>query len=91
MKYPIYFYGNTCIHCGSNGSLTFVDRMGKETRRPIYPICKMICKECNTEYFVKWIKNFDETLVPVCVSKDEITKFEKEIVQFAMQNKRIPK
>lgn len=90
LKYPIYFEGNTCIRCGCNGSLTFRDRMGQESRRPIYPICKMVCLNCNTEYFVRWIRNDNDKMIPICVGKDEVKQFEDGIVKFAMESRRKP-
>lgn len=90
IQYPVYFEKNICIHCGHNGSLLFIDKMGNETKQPIYPIINMVCKDCGTEYFLEWIRNDNDKMIPICIDKDKIKNFESEISKFALENKRKP-
>jgi hypothetical protein len=54
-QYPIYFEKrNICVHCGAEGTLTFVDKFGKETNKEIYPFDHIKCKKCNATYSILW-------------------------------------
>lgn len=55
VKYPIYFEGqNKCVHCGGQGTLTFVDKFGKETNKEINAFDHIICTKCNRLYSIQW-------------------------------------
>ena len=87
--YPIYFLNNTCVHCGSKGSLFFIDSRNTKTHQPVYPIEKIVCTNCKTEYFIKWIKSHNDEMIPVCCSKDDIKDFEDDIIMYTLKNKRV--
>lgn len=54
-KYPIYFEkNNICVHCGSEGQLTFVDKFGNETKREIHPFDHIKCKSCGRHFSILW-------------------------------------
>lgn len=54
IKYPISFDHNECVHCGSKGTLLFVDIFGNKSTKEIYPFDHMICTKCNRKYSLKW-------------------------------------
>ena len=55
VKYPIYFEGqNRCVHCGGQGTLTFVDKFGKETNKEINAFDHIKCTRCNRIYSIEW-------------------------------------
>lgn len=55
IRYPIQFNGrNICVHCGAEGSLTFVDAFGKETNKEIHAFDHLKCKNCGRNYSILW-------------------------------------
>jgi ribosomal protein L40E len=89
MRFPIYFTKNICIHCGARGHLVYKDIRGIESKSPIYPITKIVCKKCGTEYFPKWINmNNDTDMIPVCTDRESIKDFEEVIEKYSLENKR---
>ena len=55
IKYPITFdKRNTCVHCGSDRSLVFVDRFGNETRQEIHAFDHIKCTKCGRKYSILW-------------------------------------
>ena len=58
VQYPIMFdRRNVCVHCGSEGSLTFVDKFGKETKKEIHPFDHIKCKNCGRHFSILWEKD----------------------------------
>ena len=69
-QYPVYFEKrNVCVHCGAEGSLTFVDKFGRETKREIYPFDHIKCKACGREYSIMWQYDSDnpDVMYPTAV------------------------
>ena len=88
MKYPIYFYDyRICIHCGSN-KVVPINKYGKVQKVMIYPITHMMCNECKTQYFIKWIENEEGDIVPTCCGDNEKQKIIEEISSFAKNTRR---
>lgn len=53
--YPIIFEGrNVCVHCGSEGSLRFVDKFGNETNKDIHPFDHLKCSHCGRSFSILW-------------------------------------
>lgn len=87
MRYPIFFYNyHICIKCGSHNVVP-IDKFGRESKSMIYPISKMRCKRCGTEYIVKWITK-DGKRIPVCTGDDELHNIEDNIVEYSKAQKR---
>lgn len=89
MIYPISFIDNTCVHCGEQRSVKFVDIYRNNVKDPIYPATKMVCMKCNTEYFIRWIskENSDE-MIPVTCSDNIKQIFEEEIIKYSKEHRR---
>lgn len=85
--YPVVSVNSICPHCGKE--LVFIDKFGNKNNDPIYPISKFKCKDCDNEFYIKWVHiDGEEVLVPVPTSHHSIERFEKEIIEFAEKNKR---
>lgn len=71
-EYPIYFEKrNICIHCGAEGTLTFVDKFGRETNKEIYPFDHIKCKKCGRTYSILWQKDStNNKMFPCAVERD---------------------
>lgn len=55
VQIPIYFERkNICPCCGATGTLIFVDSMGRETKKEIYPFDHIKCKACGQNYAIYW-------------------------------------
>ena len=53
VQYPIFFdKRNICVHCGSEGSLIFVDKFGRDTKKEIYPFDHIRCTKCNRHFSI---------------------------------------
>lgn len=87
--YPISFTDGTCPHCGEK-SLRFVDKFDHKSKDPIYPANKLVCINCDKEFFIRWIQDNDnkEKMIPLTCSDNMKDKFEKEIIDFAIKNRR---
>jgi Zn ribbon nucleic-acid-binding protein len=76
-----------CVKCGHK-SVEMVDKFERTTRHTFYTITKMKCSHCGAIYSIKWQEDSSGTLVPTCVDKESITKFEKEILTFSKSTRR---
>ena len=55
VTFPIYFrHKNTCLHCGENGTLVFVDKFGNESTKEISAFEHIRCTKCGRIYSIKW-------------------------------------
>ena len=59
-EYPLIFNTNTCVHCGADNSLVFVDIFGRESKTEIHPFDHIKCNNCNRNYSIKWESSEDE-------------------------------
>lgn len=68
-KYPVTFHKrNTCIHCGADGSLEFVDIFGNKSNKEIHPFDHIKCKKCGRSYSINWEQEEDSCkMYPVAV------------------------
>ena len=55
-RFPLHFeHKNTCIHCGANGSLVFVDKFGNTSTKETSNAFEHIrCEKCGRIYSMKW-------------------------------------
>lgn len=87
-KYPFTFEDyRICIHCGSH-NVEAIDKFDKPTKNFIYPLSKMKCPDCNTEYYIKWITNREGNLVPTCCGESDVEEISKSIIDFSQQSRR---
>ena len=82
-NYPIYFLDNTCLECGAKAVVP-INRFDKPERSqpPLYPIYKMRCQKCGTEYGIRWVPKENggtELDVPIACSKRYINDFVENI------------
>ena len=87
IDYPIYFYDNTCVHCGAKAVVP-IDKYDRPSKSMIYPIKNLQCMKCNRRYFINWIKDEDDNMIPVTSSKNEISLFEDDVVKYAAEHRR---
>ena len=60
MKIPISFYNyKICVHCGSD-KVRAIDKYGRPMDINIYPVSKLHCDKCGTDYVPRWIQDEDE-------------------------------
>lgn len=75
--YPIMFDGrNICVHCGGEGTLTFVDKFGRATNQDIHAFDCIKCKKCGRTYSILWQN--DESngkMYPSAVERNIKTEF----------------
>lgn len=55
--YPVYFDNNTCVACGAENTLTFVNIFGKPCREEIHPYDFIKCTKCGAKYSIEWKPN----------------------------------
>ena len=68
--YPVRFEKhNICVHCGSTGTLVFVNKWGKETKKEIYPFNKIKCTKCGTVYSIMWQMDDNGDMYPTAVDE----------------------
>lgn len=74
---PIYFSKrNICVHCGSEGTLKFIDKFSNITKKEIYPFSGIICTNCNTKYSIKWeIDDTNNKMYPCAVDNNIVSDF----------------
>jgi ribosomal protein L37E len=54
-RFPVYFkHKNTCIHCGADGQLVFVDKFGRETTKELTAFEHIKCRACGRIYSMRW-------------------------------------
>lgn len=90
--YPVYFMGNICPHCGVVDKLKFIDNRGESvSHMAIYPITKIKCTECNTEYFPKWINNEEDPkkMTVTTTGNYAIDNMVDKISEYSLKNKRL--
>lgn len=91
VRYPVSFKNNICCcSCGSEGKMVFEQSNGKRLKYlPIYGSSSIICENCNTRYFIKWIWNEEEQdFEPYASDGLNIDLFADEISKLNEQNKR---
>lgn len=55
LQMPIYFKKrNECVHCGTVGSLVFIDKFGNESRHEVKAFDHIKCKRCGRLYSILW-------------------------------------
>ena len=91
-EYPVYFEDfRICIHCGSN-SVRAINRFNKPTndfKDFIHPISKFRCMDCNREYYIKWVKDKEGKIIPVCCGESDINKVANDIINISKDKRRI--
>ena len=86
--YPfLYEDYRICLHCGSK-SVHPINEYNKVSDNMIYPIVKFKCSKCNTEFYIKWIRNSNNELVPTCCGKESLLDVIDNIIEFSKENKR---
>lgn len=88
--YPISYTNGKCPHCSKDNSLRFLDKFDNKSKDPIYTANKMVCLNCNSEFFIRWIQDPDnkKEMLPAVCSDNRKQKFEDEIIKFAKENRR---
>lgn len=87
-KYPYFYYDyKICIHCGKK-TVVPVDKFGRETKVMIYPVSHMICKSCNRSYFIKWIKDNNNEMIPICCDDNEKIEVAESIIESAINYRK---
>lgn len=77
-NYPIYFYNNTCLNCGSRNTIVPVNMFGSTCKLDsIYPIYSLKCNKCGKEFFILWGCDEDGFDIPIAVSKNMIESYTK--------------
>ena len=79
--YPFYFDNyKICIHCASS-NVKLIDKFDKPVKGDsIYPISKLRCMDCNTEYYIRWVKNDKGKIIPICCSDIDIDSVANNIM-----------
>lgn len=55
VKFPVYFrHKNICIHCGGEGTLVFVDKFGRESKKELSAFEHIKCTKCGRIYSMRW-------------------------------------
>lgn len=76
-SYPILFdRKNVCIHCGTENSLTIVDKFGNETKQEIHPFDYIRCRNCGRHYSIKWESDPDNNGKMYPIASDRSIKRE---------------
>lgn len=89
--YPIYFTDNTCIRCGKKGCLRYLDNRGHVVKDAIYPVSKIVCKNCGETYYINWIKEDSNHIRPICVDKSYMDSVESNMETYAQSHRRCMK
>ena len=76
-----------CVKCGHK-TVNMIDKFDITTRTKFYPVTKMRCSHCGTEYYIKWIENESGNKIPVCADVDSINQFKENIIQYAKNKRR---
>lgn len=88
MRVPIYFEDyRICIRCGSHNVVP-IDKFGRESKQFIYPVSFFQCKTCNQTYTIKWIRDKDNNMIPVCSDNTQLTNVEDSIIIQSIHDKR---
>ena len=54
-RLPLHFENrNTCVHCGADNSLEFIDKFGRLTNKEINAFDHIKCKKCGRIYSILW-------------------------------------
>ena len=88
MKVPISFEDySICPHCGTH-SVKAIDKYNREMDLLIYPISKLHCSHCGTDFFPNWING--EGTEPILVAGDNELKkdFSHVICEYSELNRR---
>lgn len=86
--YPISFEDyHICIHCGSH-EVEAIDKFDCPTKEFIYPLKKFRCAKCGTEYYIKWVKNKEGKIIPVCCGDTDIKDVANDIINFSKSQRR---
>ena len=87
-KFPVWFeHKNVCIHCGKEGTLTFVDVRGRESTKEVAAFDHMRCTACNRLYSMRWTPLEDNpdvyrpSAVELNVKKDFMNIFNKDVIK----------
>ena len=58
-EYPLIFRSNTCVNCGAENTLVFVDAFGKESNSDsdFRAFDHIQCRRCKANYSIKWEKD----------------------------------
>lgn len=88
--YPIAFTNRECTKCGAKNSLRYIDKYDHIMKDEIYPISKMYCTSCNTDFYIRWIKpnESEEKMIPIICSDNLKDKVELEMIEFAKSKRR---
>lgn len=75
-RYPVYFENrNTCVHCGAEGSLAFVDRFGNTYTKELAAFEHIKCRNCGRIYSIRWGRTSDGSMKPSAVDFSIGTQF----------------
>lgn len=87
-RQPFYFEDyKICIHCASH-NVKLIDKFDRVTRNSIYPLSKLRCADCGTEYYIKWIENEAGDLIPVCCDDHDIDIVVNNIIEISNSQRR---
>lgn len=71
MQTPLKFKSRTCPVCGVDNSIYPIDKLGRLTRNlDIFPLSKLKCSNCRTEFFIEWDLSDKDKPYPIAVSKE---------------------
>ena len=85
--YPINYVDGTCPNCGRK-SIQYLNKYDKKSNPDIYPVDRMYCNRCNTEFLIRWIKDDNDNFIAAPTSANKISDFENEVAEYSIDNKR---
>ena len=87
IKYPIYFeHRNICSHCGTEGSLVFVDRFGNTYTKELSVFEHIKCKNCGRIYSIRWDRNSNGDMKPSATDFSINTQFNNFLERKELEN-----
>lgn len=87
-KFPVYFKNkNICVHCGANGSLMFINILGKPSKADsIEAFDHMKCSACGRVYSILWEPDDEGNMKPSAVEYNIGREFSNFVNSYARKH-----